>query len=61
MIDPRPGDRAIGLELQLVELVERRERALVQGRRADAERIQREIDPIQAELASLADYMATHA
>ena len=60
MIDPRPGDRAIGLELQLVELVERRERALVQGRRADAAQIQQEIDPIQAELARLADYVATH-
>ena len=62
MIDPRPADRAIGLELQLIELVERRERALVQGRRADADRIDRDqIAPVQAELATLAEYVATHA
>ncbi len=54
MIDPRPGDRAVGLELQIVELVEQRERAVVQGRQADADELQPEIDRLQAELASLA-------
>ena len=54
MIDPRPGDKALGLELQIVELVEQHERAVVQGRRADAERMEPEIDQLQAELASLA-------
>jgi hypothetical protein len=53
MIDPRPGDKALGLELQIVELVEQRERAVVQGRRADAEALQPEIDRLQTELASL--------
>jgi hypothetical protein len=54
MIDPRPGDRAVGLELQIVELVEQRERAVVQGRQADADELQPEIDRLQTELASLA-------
>jgi hypothetical protein len=53
MIDPRPGDRAVGLELQIVELVEQRERAVVQGRSADAARLQPEIDRLQAELAAI--------
>jgi hypothetical protein len=54
MIDPRPGDKALGLELQIVELVEQRERAVVQGRDRDAAALQPEIDRLQAELASLA-------
>jgi hypothetical protein len=48
-------DHAVGLELQLIELVERRERAEVQGRRADADALQREIDQLQLELAELSD------
>ena len=54
MIDPRPGDKALGLELQIVELVEQRERAVVQGRQRDADRLQGDIDRLQAELATLA-------
>jgi hypothetical protein len=54
MIDPRPGDKALGLELQIVELVEQRKRAVVQGRSGDAAALQPEIDRLQAELASLA-------
>lgn len=50
-----PEDHAVGLELQLIELVERRERALVQERQGDADRIQAEIDRIQEELARTAD------
>ena len=48
-------DHAIGLELQLIELVERRERALVQHRDAAAAAYQRDIDALQMELADLAD------
>ncbi|HET9731089.1 MAG TPA: hypothetical protein VFP54_00305 [Acidimicrobiales bacterium] len=48
-------DHATGLELQLIELVERRERALVQGRESDAGVVQREIDEVVAELAGTAD------
>lgn len=51
-------DHAIGLELQIVELVERKERALLQHDLAAAERIQREIDPLQMELATTAERIA---
>ena len=50
-----PEDHAVGLELQLIELVEAHERAEVQERHGDAERIQAEIDRIQEELAGTAD------
>ena len=58
MIDPRPADHEMGLELQIVELVEQRTRAEVQGRAGDAARIQQEIDSLQAELATTADAIA---
>ena len=48
-------DHAVGLELQIIELVEQRERARVQHRDGDAARIQREIDGLQVELADLAE------
>ena len=54
MIDPRPADKALGLELQIVELVEQHERAVVQGRQADADSMEPEITRLQTELASLA-------
>lgn len=44
-------DHLVGVELQVVELVEQRERAEVQGRTEDAARIQREIDALYAEMA----------
>lgn len=50
-----PEDHAVGLELQLIELVERRERAEVQQQHGDAERIQAEIDRVQEELAGTAE------
>ena len=50
-----PEDHAVGLELELIELVERRERALIQQRKGDAERIQAEIDRTQEELAGTAE------
>lgn len=55
MIDPRLEDHATGLELQIVELVERRERARVQGSGGEAATIQREIDALQLELAETAE------
>ena len=59
MTDPRLEDHATGLELQLIELVEQRERAAVQHRDSDAERLQREIDSIRAELAATAEELAS--
>jgi hypothetical protein len=50
MTDPRLEDHVVGLELQLVELVERRERATVQGLVDEADAISQEIDELQTEL-----------
>lgn len=58
MHDPRLEDHAVGLELQIVELVEQAERARVQGQDGDAEAIQAEIARLQAELAETAERVA---
>lgn len=58
MTDPSLEDHVVGLELQLVELVEQRERASVQDRPDDATLIQREIDALQEEMARTADVIA---
>jgi len=58
MTDPRMEDHVVGLELQLVELVERRERALVQGSDDEAEAISREIEELQTELIVTAEALA---
>jgi hypothetical protein len=58
MHDPKLEDHVVGLELQIVELVEQRERATVQHDEAEAARIQREIDTLQAELAQTAEAIA---
>jgi hypothetical protein len=58
MTDPRLEDHVTGLELQLVELVEQRERALVQGDHAGMARIEAEIAELQAEMASTAEAIA---
>ncbi|MGH9223967.1 MAG: hypothetical protein ACRD2W_09355 [Acidimicrobiales bacterium] len=55
MSNPRLEDHLVGLELQLVELVESKQRAVVQGREADALKLDQEIDQIQAELAETAE------
>jgi hypothetical protein len=55
--DPRLEDHVVGLELQIVELVEQRERAAVQHDDAEAARIQAEIDALQVELASTAEQL----
>jgi hypothetical protein len=56
--DPKLEDHVVGLELQIVELVEQRERATVQHDDAEATRIQREIDALQAEMALTAERIA---
>ncbi|MDP9071771.1 MAG: hypothetical protein M3N68_10955 [Actinomycetota bacterium] len=55
MTDPRLEDHVVGVELQIVELVEQRERAAVQERYDDVARIQREIDALQEEMARAAE------
>ena len=55
MSNPKLEDHVVGVELQIVELVERRERALVQGETKEADRYQAEIDALQTEMASTAD------
>ena len=52
MIDPRDGDHALGLELQIEELVERRERARRQGSPEEADRLSREIAALHGALAA---------
>lgn len=54
MVDPRMEDHAVGVELQLTELVEEQERAEVQGRHEDAARLGAEIAELQSELARTA-------
>lgn len=61
MTDPRLADHEMGLELQIVELVEQRTRAEVQGRTEDARRIQDEIVTLQAEMARTAERIARSA
>jgi hypothetical protein len=58
-MDPRLEDHAVGLELQIVELEERRQRALVQGRVDDAGRLEREEDTLRAELVSTAELLSS--
>ena len=58
MHDPTLEDHVVGLELQIVELVEQRERATVQHDDAEAARIQSEIDELQAEMATTAEAIA---
>lgn len=48
----------MGLELQLEELQEQRQRARVQGRFDDARRMEREIAQLQGELAATAEMLA---
>jgi hypothetical protein len=52
-------DTICGLELQLIDAVERQERAEVQHDLAEATRIQGEIDGLQTRLAAVADVVAT--
>ncbi|MDA8046793.1 MAG: hypothetical protein M0Z30_16390 [Actinomycetota bacterium] len=53
-----PADHAMGLELQLEEVLEQQHRARVQGRVDDAERLQAEIEQLQGELAATSELLA---
>lgn len=55
MSNPNLEDHLVGLELQLVELVESKQRAEVQGRTEDAAGLEREIADLQTELATTAE------
>jgi DNA-binding protein H-NS len=55
MTDPRLEDHVVGLELQLVELVEQQQRAEVQHRTDDAARLDQQIAAVQQELATTAE------
>ena len=59
MLNPRLEDRAMGLELQIEELVEEQRRAAVQHRYGDATRLQREAEALQTELAQVAEAAVT--
>jgi hypothetical protein len=52
-------DTICGLELQLIDAVERQERAEVQHDPEEATHIEGEIDGLQAQLAAVADVVAT--
>jgi hypothetical protein len=52
-------DTICGLELQLIDAVERQERAEVQHEPERADRIQSEIDGLQTRLAAVAEVVAT--
>lgn len=58
MHDPRLEDHALGIELQLAELVDQADRARVQGLDAEAKAIQAEIARLQQELAETAEKVA---
>ena len=58
MSDPRLEDHAVGVELQITELVEQRERAVVQGDEVRAAALTVQIEGLQEELASTAEQIA---
>ena len=58
MTDPRLEDHVVGLELQLVELVEQEQRAEIQGRAEDAARLENEVQALQFELADTAERLS---
>lgn len=55
MSDIRPADHAMGLELQIEELLEQQKRALIQDRTDDADGLAGEIASLQYELAVTAE------
>ena len=54
-------DHELGLELELIEAVEQRERARLQGRTNDVARLEAQITALQGELADTAERIATDA
>ena len=59
MTDPRLEDHVVGLELQLVELVEQQHRAEVQHRPEDAAKLEPAIAAVQQELAVTAEVLSS--
>ena len=57
--DPKMIDHAQGVELQLVEAVERRDRMARLGRTAEAEQLDTEVRRLQDELARTAELVAS--
>lgn len=55
MTDPRLEDHAVGVELQITELVEKIERARVQGRTDRVAELQPQLEALQDELAKTAE------
>ena len=58
MTDPRLEDHAIGVELQITDLVEKIERARVQGRDERVKELQPQLEALQDELATTAEAIA---
>ncbi len=58
MTDPRLEDHAIGVELQITDLVEKIERARVQGRDERVAELQPQLEALQDELATTAEAIA---
>lgn len=54
-MDPRQGDHALGIELQLGELVEQRARALAQGNTVEVAELEAQIAGLWTELAEASD------
>jgi hypothetical protein len=52
-------DTICGLELQLIDAVERQERAEIQDDESEAARLQAQIDGLQSRLADVAEAVAT--
>jgi hypothetical protein len=59
MTDPRLEDHAVGLELQIIELVDQQQWAIAQGRGEDAVALQPEIDALRDELALTTERLAS--
>jgi hypothetical protein len=58
MTDPRTADHLVGLELQMIELEERRQRARVQNDRVAMARLEGEIDQLRSEMAITAEHLS---
>jgi hypothetical protein len=58
MTDPRLEDHAVGVELQMTELVEKIARARVQGRLERVDELQRELDVLQDDLVTTSETIA---
>lgn len=61
MTNPRLEDHVVGLELQIVELVEQKQRAEVQRRTGDSRALECQIEALQAEMATSAEVASTEA